>query len=493
MYARTTPPTTATQRTSPPESYTCTRSRSPWPNEQTRTEQCSRTFGLTTALRRLPMHHTIGTLIFVKASRALERLALVANGSHGASTVEKPSDRSLYDRSEHPPTQRSKSVIGTLCLAQTSLTAFFLAMVTIVAAVSVQAQPTPNASARALAREAFRAGVAAYTQGQYARALEHFQRAYQLAPHPSVRVNIANCYLQLHQPVEALTHFEHFLLEARQLDPSQRTEIERQIAELRRQIAEVRVRIRPEGVHDPIVSVDGRTIPRSEVVRITPGRHTIEVSADGYNTERIEIVATAGMQREVSLQLRAAHTIASDSVPSAPPSLGGVQREHPQASTNTTPEPPSEPIPSRTSSITSPASFASTTPNETDLAASTSSVPRRGLPPVLFYTSAVATGVGAVTWGLFGALALSENSTFEDAARRIQRGEGDYTSEYNRGRAAASNARTFALVSDGALVFTVAAAATTAILFVHTRFEPPVAASATVDAHGATLSLGGRF
>src|SRR3954470_20213855 len=42
------------------------------------------------------------------------------------------------------------------------------------------------------ARELFKLGVDAYDRGSYTEALQSFQQAYQLRPHPAVRVNIAN-------------------------------------------------------------------------------------------------------------------------------------------------------------------------------------------------------------------------------------------------------------------------------------------------------------
>jgi len=73
-----------------------------------------------------------------------------------------------------------------------------------------QAQDAPT---RAAARAAFQGGVAAYDAGHYQAALEHFQEAYRLLPNPTVRVNMASCYEQLDLPLQAIDHFERFLVE----------------------------------------------------------------------------------------------------------------------------------------------------------------------------------------------------------------------------------------------------------------------------------------
>src|SRR5262245_18965143 len=71
------------------------------------------------------------------------------------------------------------------------------------------AQPSDADTTRA--KHLFESGVAEYDAGHYANALNRFQEAYRIKPHPLVRVNIANCYQRLDRPVEAIEHFEGFL------------------------------------------------------------------------------------------------------------------------------------------------------------------------------------------------------------------------------------------------------------------------------------------
>src|SRR5687768_3777957 len=69
------------------------------------------------------------------------------------------------------------------------------------------------------ARAQFDAGVAAFAEERYADALAAFKAAYELRPHPVVLVNIANCHMELGEPVEASALFERYLREA---DPDDR-------------------------------------------------------------------------------------------------------------------------------------------------------------------------------------------------------------------------------------------------------------------------------
>jgi tetratricopeptide (TPR) repeat protein len=71
----------------------------------------------------------------------------------------------------------------------------------------------------ARARTEFQRGVELFQGSDYQRALDAFQEAYRLAPHASVRLNIANCYEQLGRPVEALFHFEHSTISRRPITP----------------------------------------------------------------------------------------------------------------------------------------------------------------------------------------------------------------------------------------------------------------------------------
>ena len=67
---------------------------------------------------------------------------------------------------------------------------------------------------RAQARENFQSGVEQFESGDYEAALTAFQTAYRLAPHYSVRANMANCYERLGRAVEARENFRLFISEA---------------------------------------------------------------------------------------------------------------------------------------------------------------------------------------------------------------------------------------------------------------------------------------
>jgi hypothetical protein len=195
-----------------------------------------------------------------------------------------------------------------------------------VVSVSAVALSAPGASAqddRARARAEFDRGVQAYAVGDYPTALAAFQEAYRLQPHPTVRVNLANCYDHLDRPIEAIFHFEHYLQEAGRSAPrEQKREVEAALARLRQRVGEVVLRVAPDGA---LVTIDGgetRRAPIMEPVGLVAGSHRIETRLEGFRTDQRTVEVTGGARAEVQIRLeRPAATVASAG---APPPAGGA-------------------------------------------------------------------------------------------------------------------------------------------------------------------------
>jgi hypothetical protein len=156
---------------------------------------------------------------------------------------------------------------------------------------------------KARARELFGAGVTHFEAGEYAAALEAFQGAYRLAPHPIVRINMANCYERLNAPVEAVFNFQRFLEESgSSIDPAQKEEVERTIARLEATIGSLEVDVVPP---DAQVRIDGK-VPRrlpSGVVQLGAGRYQLSVTAAGYVAQESDVLITGGQQERVRISL----------------------------------------------------------------------------------------------------------------------------------------------------------------------------------------------
>lgn len=387
------------------------------------------------------------------------------------------------------------------------------ASVAIAAPSTSFAQGQPTAAARQEAGRHFRTGVDSFQRGDYASALAEFQSAYRIAPHHSVRVNIANCFMRLGRPIDALNHFESFIAEATTaggIPPQQRREVEAQITELRGQVAEVQVRIDPASVRDPIITVDGTTANTSGVLRMMPGRHQIEVSADGFATARQDFTASAGQRADVSISMRpptaATTTVATTATTATTASTTTATAATTTTSANTV-SANSQPATGATTG-SEPTTTTSTGPNTTgdtgSGAAASGSVSvgagndviapprdtRRGLPVVAFIGAAAGTGAFAIAWGVTGGLALGANGEFNTIARRIETGAAQ-PDDVTRGEQAARNARTLALVSDVMMGVTIAGAVATTVIAFNTRWRSAEPASTSVALVPMALPGGG--
>jgi hypothetical protein len=180
---------------------------------------------------------------------------------------------------------------------------YFLSSSAIALLLSLTTAAAQQDGDRARARAEFERGVEAYGRADYNTALEAFSEAYRLAPHPVVRVNIANSYERLNRPLEALFHFERFLSEATSAPGPQRREIEAAIRRLRRLIGEIDLQVWPNGARVTIDGAEQRRAPLTELVRVTAGLHTIEVELEGYQSERRPLQVEGGQRVRVEIQL----------------------------------------------------------------------------------------------------------------------------------------------------------------------------------------------
>ena len=306
----------------------------------------------------------------------------------------------------------------------TTLLRWALAAIFFLNASPVLAQ---DEDARARARAEFSRGVSRYDAGDYQGALEAFQEAYRLAPHPSVRVNMANAYEQLDRPLEAMFHFERFLEEAENVRPEQRSEIDAALARLRGRIGEVTLDVQPPGATVVIDGTETRRAPLTEPVRMVPGTHTLEVAAEGYATIRRELIVEAGQPATVHVEL----------VPEE--ASGAVGAPPPAAET--------------TAGV---ASDAEPPPLEDDAGGGF----ELSAPVIIAGGATVALLLGAAVTGV---AALGANSDFEDAVALCDRGRGDPLA-CEEGHDSASSASTLALVTDILLVGGLVGAGVTAYL-----------------------------
>ncbi len=170
---------------------------------------------------------------------------------------------------------------------------------------------------RAMARASFQRGVAAYEAANYPDALEAFQRAYEIAPHPVVRVNIANCLERVGRPADALTHYEAFLREmGDQANAEQQQEVGEAVRRLNRRVGELSLTVTPS---DATVTIDGREVHDfSQPVRLEVGRRLIVAEREGYRTITRRVRVEAGQRRDSRLVLQSENEASPVTEPDVP-------------------------------------------------------------------------------------------------------------------------------------------------------------------------------
>lgn len=157
------------------------------------------------------------------------------------------------------------------------------------------AQTDPTAEARTR----FERGIALFDAGDARGALAEFQRAYDLSQRPSLLFNLAATHQSLHEYPEALDALRRFLTADAHLHARQRRDAERALRELEALVARLRVRRDPP---DAAVTLDGRPLAGDETL-VGPGAHTLNATAPGRATLRVEVTVASGDDRTVQLSL----------------------------------------------------------------------------------------------------------------------------------------------------------------------------------------------
>lgn len=165
--------------------------------------------------------------------------------------------------------------------------------------------PPPPAPATDDAKHHFEQGVALFNDGNYSGALAEFEQADKLKPAPFVRYNIGLTQKALFRYAEAIASVQQYLDGSSELAPERRAEAQQIIAEMKALLADVTVVVSPAGA---AIAIDGRAAgvaPLAAPLAIAAGTHKLEVTADGYEPQKRELMVTAGTPLSFELSLRA--------------------------------------------------------------------------------------------------------------------------------------------------------------------------------------------
>lgn len=143
-------------------------------------------------------------------------------------------------------------------------------------------------------------------RGEWAAALDLFEEAYALYPHPATLYDMAYCARALRQYGRAWTLFtraaaEHHQRGDKDLSGEMLAAIERYLAELVGRVARVKIHAEPPSAE---VSIDGQPLPHdADEVVLDAGRHRFVVASPGLDSVVVERTVTGG--ERVTLELRA--------------------------------------------------------------------------------------------------------------------------------------------------------------------------------------------
>ncbi len=155
------------------------------------------------------------------------------------------------------------------------------------------------------ARELFTRAQGLYKQARYVEAIEKFEEAYAVRPHPVIYFNIAKCYEQLGETAKALRNYRDYL---RLLpDAKDKDTVTDAIANLERRLRErgqQQLMVFTEPANARIV-VDGKDLGTSPAsVELVAGNHSLSVSAEGFESVDRTFVMQLSRAMEITIALK---------------------------------------------------------------------------------------------------------------------------------------------------------------------------------------------
>jgi len=123
-----------------------------------------------------------------------------------------------------------------------------------------------------IADEHFSRGQELFAQGQYTRAAEEFERAYEIHPHQAVLANIAMCYDKAGKLAQAVVAYRRYLADP--VDAGKNAKMQTRLLELEEMVGELDIECAAAGCRVVVDGVERGPAPVSVVV--LPGSHPIE-------------------------------------------------------------------------------------------------------------------------------------------------------------------------------------------------------------------------
>ncbi len=163
-------------------------------------------------------------------------------------------------------------------------------------------------SASALAQSAnaealFLEGRAAMARGEYKTACSRFSESHRIEPAVGTRLNVALCKEKLGLLLESIGHYQAVI---EKLDASDRRHgiAKRSVKSLQARLAQLTIRFAPGAPPGTQVIRNGVVVTSSQIgvaTKVDPGKHDFQVTAPGYQGQRVTLTLAAGGTEEVAL------------------------------------------------------------------------------------------------------------------------------------------------------------------------------------------------
>ncbi len=250
-------------------------------------------------------------------------------------------------------------------------TILFVATISIPSMGLTQGDELTDAERQTAARENYQRGKELYDKGNFVEALDSFQAAYDVKPHPVVLKSIAECKVMLNDIPGAIETLESFLSSP---EASKKAPIEKRLEELKGMLISVEVTSEPQGAG---ITVDGEDTDKFTPATIVlgPGDHEVSLKIEEYEPVVKKVTLVTGIESAVSVNF-ATEGIAIESEKELVDPFDSEEED---------------------------------TAEEDDSG-----------PPAAFWVCAALTGVGLVSGTVFGAMALGDEKEYKDSPNPTQ-------------------------------------------------------------------------
>jgi tetratricopeptide (TPR) repeat protein len=138
---------------------------------------------------------------------------------------------------------------------------------------------------------------------RFEAALAEYEAAYQAYPDPQIYFPIAQAEQRLGRFLDALQRYQDLLAEAKGLSDELRDQAQVHLDEVKKNLAALVLDVTPDGAS---VLVDGKEVgrsPMSQPVFVEPGKHSYEVTRDGYRAAEGGMDLAPGVETRRRIEL----------------------------------------------------------------------------------------------------------------------------------------------------------------------------------------------